>query len=47
MHPEITKFPRIHYNYESTNLANVYFAGTLGHSIDFRKAAGGFIHGFR
>jgi thioredoxin reductase len=33
--------------YESTNVSGLYFAGTLAHGIDFRKAAGGFIHGFR
>ena len=25
----------------------LYFAGTLGHGLDFQKSAGGFIHGFR
>ena len=25
----------------------MYFAGTIAHGMDWRKAAGGFIHGFR
>lgn len=25
----------------------MYVAGTAGHSVDWRKSAGGFIHGFR
>lgn len=33
--------------YESVNVAGLYFAGTLGHGKDHLKSAGGFIHGFR
>lgn len=41
------KYPSIGHNYESSNLPGVFFAGTTSHSLDFRKSAGGFIHGFR
>lgn len=40
-HPDVTP------QYESRNVSGLYFAGTLAHGIDVRKAAGGFIHGFR
>ena len=33
--------------YESTNVPGLYFAGTLSHGKDFKRASGGFIHGFR
>lgn len=42
-----TKFPEITPLYESTVSKNMYFTGVATHSIDFRKSAGGFIHGFR
>ena len=41
------KYPRIHDNYESTNNKNLYFIGSIMHSLDFKKGSGGFIHGFR
>lgn len=41
------KYPSIKADYESTTVPGLYFAGTNTHSIDFRKSAGGFIHGFR
>ncbi|XP_065066498.1 FAD-dependent oxidoreductase domain-containing protein 2-like isoform X3 [Rhopilema esculentum] len=41
------KYPMIHHNYESTVTKNIFFAGTITHSLDWRKSAGGFIHGFR
>ena len=41
------KYPKIGYNYESVDNRNMFFAGTATHSLDFRKSAGGFIHGFR
>lgn len=41
------KYPSIKPDYESTTVPGLYFAGTNTHSIDFRKSAGGFIHGFR
>ncbi|KAK3091462.1 hypothetical protein FSP39_019980 [Pinctada imbricata] len=41
------KYPKIGYNYESVDNPDMFFAGTNTHSLDFRKSAGGFIHGFR
>ncbi|CAG5131919.1 unnamed protein product, partial [Candidula unifasciata] len=41
------KYPAIDYNYESVDLKGLFYAGTASHSLDFRKSAGGFIHGFR
>ena len=41
------KYPEIGGSYESSNQPGVYFAGTLAHGRDWRRAAGGFIHGFR
>jgi len=41
------KYPVINYNYESVNNAQLYFVGSLMHSLDFKKSSGGFIHGFR
>jgi hypothetical protein len=34
-------------NFESANVPGLYFAGTVMHGNDFRRSAGGFIHGFR
>ena len=41
------KFPDMNPDYESTNVRNMYFAGALQHGRDYRRSAGGFIHGFR
>lgn len=41
------KFPKIKSNYESDNVDNLYFIGSLMHSLDYKKSSGGFIHGFR
>ena len=41
------KYPIMSSEYESRNIPGMYFAGQLGHGKDFRRAAGGFIHGFR
>ena len=41
------KYPVMTSEYESVNVAGLYFAGTLGHGKDHLKSAGGFIHGFR
>ncbi|XP_059153473.1 FAD-dependent oxidoreductase domain-containing protein 2-like [Physella acuta] len=41
------KYPAIHHNYESKDTRGLFYAGTASHSLDFRKSAGGFIHGFR
>ncbi|XP_050391340.2 FAD-dependent oxidoreductase domain-containing protein 2 [Patella vulgata] len=43
----ISKFPSIMHNYESTTTKGMFVAGTASHSLDHRKSAGGFIHGFR
>ncbi|KXJ26579.1 FAD-dependent oxidoreductase domain-containing protein 2 [Exaiptasia diaphana] len=43
----VKKYPNIKPNYEASKVPNMYFSGTNTHSIDFRKSAGGFIHGFR
>ena len=42
-----SKFPDCSADYQSTQYDDLYFLGPLGHILDFRKAAGGFIHGFR
>jgi thioredoxin reductase len=41
------KHPSLKAHYESTNVKGLFFLGTLAHSHDFKKASGGFIHGFR
>ncbi|XP_071105479.1 FAD-dependent oxidoreductase domain-containing protein 2-like [Haliotis cracherodii] len=41
------KYPLIKHNYESVEVPGMFFAGTNTHSLDHRKSAGGFIHGFR
>ncbi|KAK3596169.1 hypothetical protein CHS0354_020627 [Potamilus streckersoni] len=41
------KYPNIGYDYESVSAKGMFVAGTASHSLDFRKSAGGFIHGFR
>jgi hypothetical protein len=41
------KYPKIKPHFESNNNKNLYFIGSLMHSLDFKKSSGGFIHGFR
>ena len=41
------KYPKIRFDYQSFEYDHLYYAGTISHSIDFRKSSGGFIHGFR
>ncbi len=41
------KFPAQTTEWESTNVPDLYFAGTLMHACDYRKTMSGFIHGFR
>jgi hypothetical protein len=41
------KYPKIRKNYESENNKNLFFIGSLMHSLDHKKSSGGFIHGFR
>ena len=43
----IKKYPLIDYDYRSSLVDGLYFAGTITHSLDYRRSAGGFIHGFR
>ena len=43
----LKKFPMIDGSYESIDYHNLFYAGTIAHSLDFRKSSGGFIHGFR
>jgi len=48
--PELTiqdRFPAQTSEWESTNVPDLYFAGTLMQVRDFKKSTGGFIHGFR
>lgn len=48
--PELTpscKYPAITWDYASVNQPGMYFAGTITHSLDYRKATSGFVHGFR
>eukprot|EP00930_Biecheleria_cincta_P058181 TRINITY_DN44025_c0_g1_i1.p1 TRINITY_DN44025_c0_g1~~TRINITY_DN44025_c0_g1_i1.p1 ORF type:complete len:599 (+),score=86.49 TRINITY_DN44025_c0_g1_i1:269-1798(+) len=41
------KYPNISHAFEVNGVQGMYSAGTISHSLDFRKSAGGFIHGFR
>lgn len=41
------KYPKIGYDYEWAGNPGLFVVGTASHSLDFRKSAGGFIHGFR
>jgi len=48
--PELTildRFPAQTVEWESTNIRDLYFAGTLMQVRDYKKSTGGFIHGFR
>jgi thioredoxin reductase len=41
------RFPKLNADWESSNIKNLYFAGNVTHSRDFKKTTSGFIHGFR
>jgi thioredoxin reductase len=41
------RFPQLTDEWESTNISNLFFAGTLTQSRDYKKSSSGFIHGFR
>ncbi|CAK0798717.1 unnamed protein product [Prorocentrum cordatum] len=41
------KYPEITAGWEVRGVPGLYVAGTLTHSLDFRRSAGGFVHGFR
>ncbi|XP_031575039.1 FAD-dependent oxidoreductase domain-containing protein 2-like [Actinia tenebrosa] len=43
----LRKLPSMTAAYESNSIPGIYYAGTNTHYVDFRKSAGGFIHGFR
>ncbi len=48
--PELTinqRFPRQTSTWESVNVPDLYFAGTIMQMRDFKKTTSGFIHGFR
>lgn len=48
--PELTindRFPAQTCEWESTNVAGLYFAGTLTQMRDFKRTAAGLLHGFR
>eukprot|EP00729_Bicosta_minor_P011009 gene11009-9417_t len=40
------KYPVMTSEYESVNVPGMYFAGQLGHGKDYKRSAGGFIHGY-
>ena len=42
-----SKYPRMTSAYGHPAVDGLYYAGTLMHGNDFKKSAGGFIHGFR
>jgi hypothetical protein len=41
------RYPVLTSKYEAVGVPGLYFAGTLTHGKDFKRAAGGFVHGFR
>ncbi|MEU7041064.1 NAD(P)-binding domain-containing protein [Streptomyces varsoviensis] len=41
------RFPALNDAWESTKVPDLYFAGTITQSRDFKKTTSGFIHGFR
>ena len=41
------KYPGIYGNYECVIHENLFFIGSLMHSLDYKMSSGGFIHGFR
>lgn len=41
------KYPSISNKFESANNKNLFFIGSLMHSLDYKESSGGFIHGFR
>ncbi|XP_069766057.1 FAD-dependent oxidoreductase domain-containing protein 2 [Narcine bancroftii] len=43
----LSKYPLVKATYEAENLPGMFIIGTASHSVDYRKAAGGFVHGFR
>lgn len=45
--PICNKFPVLNSKYESINIPNLFFIGSLMHFFDQEVSSGGFIHGFR
>jgi len=41
------KYPNVTPDYQAANVSGLYFIGVIGHGVDWRESAGGFIHGFR
>ncbi|TCI85718.1 NAD(P)-binding domain-containing protein [Tenacibaculum sp. M341] len=41
------RFPNQESDYQSTNISQLYYAGTITHMRDYKKQASGFVHGFR
>jgi thioredoxin reductase len=41
------RFPKMKSDWESENVENLYFAGTIMQQRDFKKSTCGFVHGFR
>jgi thioredoxin reductase len=41
------KFPVLNQDWSSVNVPDMFFAGVLMHSLDYKKTMSGFIHGFR
>eukprot|EP01084_Bolivina_argentea_P087388 157834_1 len=41
------KYPLMDNKFKAKNVANLFFVGCLMHDIDYKKSAGGFIHGYR
>lgn len=41
------RFPKMTSSWESVNVPNLYFAGTIMQQRDFKKSTCGFVHGFR
>eukprot|EP01083_Nonionella_stella_P069693 185968_1 len=45
--PRKVRYPSINNKYGAKRIKNMYVLGDLMHSVDWKKAAGGFIHGYR
>ena len=43
----VPKYPLIDAAYRVVGHTNMYVLGAAAHSLDYRKSAGGFVHGFR
>eukprot|EP01084_Bolivina_argentea_P163065 283730_1 len=41
------KYPLMNNMFEAKDIKNMYFLGTLMHALDYKKSAGGFVHGYR